>query len=139
MYLIQGCVCLGRELSLWLWSQSGKQRARGEEEKKLETQWREKQKRVVFKELCKTSNRSSLARSVDLRVVGPLGQVASHIASHMVYISPRCLRPSSNCQVMYRCSGLSSSLSLLFFSFINGRQSGVVVTAVEVIVALGLA
>lgn len=82
------------------------------------------------------SNRSSMARSVDGRVVGPLGQVASHIASHMVYISPHCLCPSSNWQVMYRCS---SPPSLLFFSFINGRHSGVVVMVVEVIVALGLA
>lgn len=41
---------------------------------------------MVFRALCKTSNRSSLARSVDRRVVGPLGHVASHIASHMVYI-----------------------------------------------------
>lgn len=101
------------------------------------TGWREKEKRVVFRALCKTSNRSSLARSVDVRVVGPLGQVASHIASHMVYISPHCLRPSSNWQVMYRCSGLSSPPSLLFLSVVNGRRSGGVV--VEVIVALGLA
>ncbi len=95
--------------------------------------------RVVFRALCKTSNRSSLARSVDARVVGPLGQVASHIASHMVHISPHCLRPSSNWQVMYHCAGLSSPPSLLFLSFINGRHSGVVVMVVEVIVALGLA
>lgn len=38
-----------------------------------------KKKRVVFRALCKTSKSSSLARSVDARVVGPLGQVASHI------------------------------------------------------------
>lgn len=57
----------------------------------------------------------------------------------MVRISPHCLRPSSNWQVMYRCPGLSSSPSLLFFSFINGGRSGMVVTVVEVIVALGLA
>lgn len=69
-----------------------------------------------FRALCKTSNRSRLARGVDGRVVGPLSQVASHIVSHMVYISPHCLRPSSNWQVMYRPS-------LLFFSFINGRHS----------------
>lgn len=74
-----------------------------------------------------------------MRVVGPLGQVASHIASHMVRISPHCLRPSSNWQVMYRSSGPSSPPSLLFLSFINGRHSGVVVTVAEVIVALGLA
>lgn len=87
---------------------------------------REKEKRVAFRALCKTSNKSSLARSVDVRAVSPLGQVASHIASHMVCISPHCLRPSSNWQVMYRCSGPSSPPSLLSFSFINGRQSGVV-------------
>lgn len=40
----------------------------------------EKKKRGVFRTLCKTSKRSSLARSVDVRVVGPLGQVASHIS-----------------------------------------------------------
>lgn len=40
---------------------------------------KKKKKRVVFRALCKTSKRSSLARSVDVRVVGPLGQVASHI------------------------------------------------------------
>lgn len=57
----------------------------------------------------------------------------------MVYISPHCLHPSSNWQVMHRCFSISSPPSLLFFSFINGRHSGVVVMAVEVIVALGLA
>lgn len=118
---------------MWLWSH-GKQRAREEEEEVGKTG-----ERVVFRALCKTSNRSSLARSVDVRVVGPLGQVASHIASHMVCISPHCLRPSSNWQVMYRCSDLSSPPSLLFLSFINGRHGGVVVMVVEVIAALGLA
>lgn len=111
-------------------------RARGEEAV-------EKEKRVIFRVLCKTSNRSSLARSVDVRVVGPLGQVASHIASHMVCISPHCLRPSSNWQVMYRRFGPSSPPSLLFFSFINGRHSSrgssMVVVVVEVIAAPGLA
>ena len=105
----------------------------------LERLWREKEKRVVFRALCKTSNRPSLARSVDVRVVGPLGQVASHIASHMVSISLHCCRPSSNCQVMYRSFGISSPPSLLFFFFINGRHSRVVVMVVEVIVTLGLA
>lgn len=40
---------------------------------------------------------------------------------------------------MHRCFSLSSPPSLLFFSLINGRRSGVVVMAVEVLVALGLA
>lgn len=122
------------------WKAKGKRRRRRRRWMgRLERLWQEKEKRVVFRALCKTSNRSSLARSVDVRVVGPLGQVASHIASHMVRISPHCLRPSSNWQVMYRHSGLSSRPSLLFFSSINGRHSGVVVTVVEVIVASGLA
>lgn len=117
--------------------QEGKRR--GREGGGLERLWREREKRVVFRALCKTSNRSSLAWSVDVRVVGPMGQVASHIAAHMVRISPHCLRPSSNWQVMYRCSGRSSPPSLLFFSFINGRSSSVVVMVAEVIVVLGLA
>lgn len=79
----------------------------------MEILGRKTEKRVVFRALCKTSNRSSLARGVDVRVVGPLGQVASHIASHMVRISPHCPRPPSNWQVMYRRSGLSPPPSLL--------------------------
>lgn len=43
----------------------------------LETVWGER--RLVFRALCKTLNRPGLARSVDVRVVGPLGQVAFHI------------------------------------------------------------
>lgn len=108
--------------ALWLWSVSGNQRALGREgrEEMLEQPLSEKEKRVVFRALRKTSNKSSLARSVDVRVVGPLGQAASHIASHMVCIYPHSCRPSSNCQVMYRCSGPSSLQSLLFLLFING-------------------
>lgn len=128
MFVLAGASLCGCGLKVESRGQEGRRR--------LERLGRENEKRVVFRALCKTSNRFSLARSVDVKVVGPLGQVAPHIASHMVCISPHCLRPSSNWQVMYRCSGLSSPPSLLFFSFINGRHSGVVV---EVIVALGLA
>lgn len=85
----------------------------------------EEESRVVFWELCKILKGSGLARSVDVRVVGPLGQVASRIAFHMVRISPPRRRPSPNCQVMYRGSEPSFFPSLLFF------------TAAEVIVAQG--
>lgn len=105
----------------------------------LEQPLSEREKRVVFRALRKTSNKSSLARSVDVRVVGPLGQAASHIASHMVCIYPHCCRLFSNCQVMYRCSGPSSLQSLLFLFFINGKLSGVLVMVMEVIVVQGLA
>lgn len=44
---------------------------------RLEAPWGER--RLVFRALCKTFNRPSLARSVDVRLVGPLGQVAFHI------------------------------------------------------------
>lgn len=103
----------------------------------MEILGRKREKRVVFRALCKTSNRSSLARSVDVRFVGPLGQVASHIASHMVRISPHCPHPPSNWQVMYRRSGLSPPPSLLASS--RKRHSGVVVMVAEVIVVPSLA
>ncbi|KAJ4939614.1 hypothetical protein JOQ06_029058, partial [Pogonophryne albipinna] len=93
------------------WKAKGKREVGGGEVGK--TGWREKEERVVFRALCKTSNRSSLARSVDVRVVGPLGQMASHIASHMVGISPHCLRPSPNWQERLLC--------LSFFPFFSLR------------------
>lgn len=94
---------------------------------------RKKKRKLVSSALCKTSNRSSLARIVDVRVVGLSGQLASHVASHMVHISPHYLHPSFNWQVMHRCFGPSSSY------VINGRHSSVLVMMVEEIEARTLA
>ena len=131
LFVLAGVSPCGCGLRVESRGQEGKRRRR------LEIPGRKTEKRVVFRALCKTSNRSSLARSVDVRVVGPLGQMASHIASHMVCISPHCPRPSSNWQVMYRCSGLSPPPSLLASS--RKRHSDVVVMVAEVIVVLSLA